>query len=253
MRSPNACRPCSTISTSISSSPTRQSRRARWQPWMRPAPCLARLRPAARSRAGPPAALRRLGASRRRQPRLAVPRRAPSHGLAAWGRSAAPSNVVPRRGTSTASQPGRHLLETAADLPDSPMLDFPRAHPPPNAHWVGPLRDDAAESFAMPEDRLREDEGRWPSARWGRCKASGGLLRTIADSVAAAGLPAVITHGGLLSADEVAALPGNPLSPHGCRSGRCWRKPAWPWFMAERTACWTRWRPAPPGVVPLGL
>ncbi len=93
-----------------------------------------------------------------------------------------------------------------------PMLDFPRAHPPPNAHWVGPLRDDATESFAMPEDRLREDRRPLAFCSLGTLQGfRAGLLRTIADSVAAAGFRPVIAHGGLLSTAEVAALPGDPL------------------------------------------
>ncbi len=91
-------------------------------------------------------------------------------------------------------------------------LDWPRVAPPAGAHWVGPLRQDGPGLF-RPLDPLLLDDGR-PLAFCSLGTLQGfraGLLHTIADKVATAGFRPVIAHGGLLSADAAAALPGDPV------------------------------------------
>jgi zeaxanthin glucosyltransferase len=91
-------------------------------------------------------------------------------------------------------------------------LDWPRAHPPPHAHHVGPLRDGTAEAFAMPDNNALDDGRPLAFCSLGTLQGfRADLLRTIAASVAAAGLRPVIAHGGLLSDKEAALLQGDPV------------------------------------------
>ena len=86
-------------------------------------------------------------------------------------------------------------------------LDFPRAAPPPHAHWVGPLRDDESRRFAPQAD------GR-PLAfcSLGTLQGyRGDLFAAMAASLAMNGLRPVVAHGGLLSAQDAAALCGDPI------------------------------------------
>ncbi len=95
-------------------------------------------------------------------------------------------------------------------LPQS--LDWQRSSPPPQAHWVGPLRDGGPEPFGLPDDALVDDGRPLAFCSLGTLQGfRAGLLRTIAQSVAAAGFRPVIAHAGLLSAVEAAALPGDPI------------------------------------------
>jgi len=87
-------------------------------------------------------------------------------------------------------------------------LDFPRAVPPANAHWVGPLRDADASVFE------HRDDGR-PLAFCSLGTLQGhriDLFRSIAEAVAKQGLRPVIAHGGRLSPAQAATLPGDPIT-----------------------------------------
>ncbi len=91
-------------------------------------------------------------------------------------------------------------------------LDWPRAAPPPHAHWVGPLRDEAPEPFAMPEEALASDQRPLAFCSLGTLQGfRADLLRTMAASVAQAGFRPVVAHGGGLSCEEAATLPGEPI------------------------------------------
>ncbi len=126
------------------------------------------------------------------------------------------SRVIYRRAQSWGMQGVANLDTTFSrtlqffQLPRS--LDWPRTTPPTHAHWVGPLRDTGPEPFGLPEDACREDGRPLAFCSLGTMQGfRAGLLHTIAESVAAAGFRPVISHGGLLSADATAGLPGDPI------------------------------------------
>ena len=86
-------------------------------------------------------------------------------------------------------------------------LDFPREHLPQTFKYVGPLRvTDAGAAEVLPSDR--------PIALATLGTLQGGrknLFAAIAEACRRAGVRCVIAHGGRLSADAVAGLPGDPI------------------------------------------
>ena len=89
-------------------------------------------------------------------------------------------------------------------------FDFPRAELPNVFHYVGPLRGRAPRSVEFPWDRL---DGRpLVYASLGTLQNSREpLFRTFAEACRGLDVQLVISHGGGLTADEAAGLPGDPL------------------------------------------
>ncbi|RST32227.1 glycosyltransferase [Sphingomonas ginkgonis] len=86
-------------------------------------------------------------------------------------------------------------------------LDFPRDELPPRFHYGGPWRNPVEPWVDRPDDPLPLIFCSLGSLQGSR-KA---LFATMAAACAAVGARAVIGHGGGLTADEEAALPGDPL------------------------------------------
>jgi UDP:flavonoid glycosyltransferase YjiC (YdhE family) len=86
-------------------------------------------------------------------------------------------------------------------------LDYPRAALPPGFVYGGPWRADTGEEVVLPDD-----DRPLIFCSLGTLQGSRrALFATIAGACAAVGARAVIAHGGGLSADEEAGLPGDPL------------------------------------------
>jgi UDP:flavonoid glycosyltransferase YjiC (YdhE family) len=86
-------------------------------------------------------------------------------------------------------------------------LDYPRAALPPGFAYGGPWRTDMGEEVAIPDD-----DRPLIFCSLGTLQGSRrALFATIASACAAIGARAVIAHGGGLSAEEEAGLPGDPL------------------------------------------
>ena len=89
-------------------------------------------------------------------------------------------------------------------------FDFPRAALPTVFHYVGPLRGGALRPVEFPWDRL---DGRpLVYASLGTLQNTREpLFRTFAEACRGLDVQLVISHGGGLSEQEAAGLPGNPL------------------------------------------
>jgi zeaxanthin glucosyltransferase len=89
-------------------------------------------------------------------------------------------------------------------------FDFPRTALPPAFHYVGPLRGGLPRPIAFPWDRL---DGRpLAYASLGTLQNSREpLFRTFAEACRGLDVQLVISHGGGLTPDEAAGLPGDPL------------------------------------------
>lgn len=85
-------------------------------------------------------------------------------------------------------------------------LDYPRAQLPPQFHYGGPWRVPESAELALPEDRplIFCSLGSLQGSRRG-------LFAIMAEACAVIGARAVIGHGGGLSGEEEAGLPGDPL------------------------------------------
>jgi MGT family glycosyltransferase len=88
-------------------------------------------------------------------------------------------------------------------------IDLPRQELPPSFHYLGPFRSTAEEPFELPSGLNKAplvycSLGTLQGSRFG-------LFRNIAAACADLGLNLIITHGGLLSAAEAAALPRAPM------------------------------------------
>lgn len=88
-------------------------------------------------------------------------------------------------------------------------LDFPRRALPGTFHYVGPLRRPTGDPTpAAPGLERPYVFASLGSLQGGRL----GLLRTIAEAVRRAGLRLILAHGGRLSAEEAAGLPGDTVA-----------------------------------------
>lgn len=86
-------------------------------------------------------------------------------------------------------------------------LDYPRKCLPPNFHYGGPWRAASSPAVDVPIDARP-----LVFCSLGTLQGSRrALFATMAEACAAIGARAVIAHGGGLRAEEVAALPGDPL------------------------------------------
>lgn len=97
-------------------------------------------------------------------------------------------------------------LLTVAQCP--PGLDFPRSLPSPPIAWCGPFRSRTIEHVDLPDDDRR------PLVFCSLGTLQGGryaMFHTIAAVCAELGARAVIAHCGLLTDEQVRALPGDPL------------------------------------------
>jgi zeaxanthin glucosyltransferase len=86
-------------------------------------------------------------------------------------------------------------------------FDFPRHALPPGFHYTGPLREPDESEFTPPARDRPLVFVSLGTLQGNRLE----LFRIIAEACAGLGLTCVITHGGRLSADQAASLPGEPL------------------------------------------
>jgi zeaxanthin glucosyltransferase len=89
-------------------------------------------------------------------------------------------------------------------------FDFPRSALPPHFHYVGPLRQPAAQAHSFPFERLQQDKP-LVYASLGSLMQNREVFYCIASACKGLDIQLVLTHGGGLTEQEAAALPGSPL------------------------------------------
>lgn len=88
-----------------------------------------------------------------------------------------------------------------------PGLDYPRPAPAPHIHRLGPFRRARQEDFPLPYDPRPLVFCSLGTLQGGRAD----IFEAVAEAADALGLRLLIAHGGLLSPEQAAALPGHPL------------------------------------------
>jgi MGT family glycosyltransferase len=111
--------------------------------------------------------------------------------------------LKPRRRIEDCFSPSLQVAQAVAGI------DFPRQELPFGFHYLGPFRNAVEEPFDLPSGLKKAplvycSLGTLQGSRFG-------LFRNIAAACADLGLNLIITHGGRLSRDEAAALPGAPM------------------------------------------
>jgi MGT family glycosyltransferase len=111
--------------------------------------------------------------------------------------------LKPRRRIEECFSPRLQVAQAVAGI------DFPRQELPPSFHYLGPFRGAAEEPFELPSGLEKAplvycSLGTLQGSRFG-------LFRNIAAACADLGLNLILTHGGKLSAEEAASLPGAPM------------------------------------------
>jgi zeaxanthin glucosyltransferase len=91
-----------------------------------------------------------------------------------------------------------------------PGFDFPRKSLPASFHYAGPFRNSSPQSVSFPYERLTGAPLVYTSlGTLQNTKAE--VFRTIAAACEGLDIQLVLSHGGGLSEDAIATLPGNPL------------------------------------------
>lgn len=88
-----------------------------------------------------------------------------------------------------------------------PGLDYPRTALAPNIHRLGPFRRAGQEAFPLPFDPRPLVFCSLGTLQGGRAD----IFAAVAEAADALGLRLLIAHGGLLSPEQAAALPGHPM------------------------------------------
>jgi hypothetical protein len=90
---------------------------------------------------------------------------------------------------------------------------------PESFHYLGPVQ---AGPRGGVEAASRATNGRSPSARSARSQGSrASIFRKVAEASDRLGLRLVLAHGGRLPPEDIARLPGEPLSTISCPSAQC--------------------------------
>ncbi|MCD8489436.1 MAG: glycosyltransferase [Desertifilum sp.] len=110
--------------------------------------------------------------------------------------------------------PYPHIYASQATLAhisqQPPAFDFPIPHLPSHFHYTGPLRNPSPQNVPFPYERLTGQPLIYASlGSVQNTKAD--LFRAIAQACQGLDVQLMITHGGGMSSEAVASLPGSPL------------------------------------------
>ena len=117
-------------------------------------------------------------------------------------RHAAHFGLAPRRRADQCLSPLLQISQAVAGL------DFPRRALPPAFHYLGPFRDPDIAGWTLPD---ADDRPLVYCSLGTLMGARVGVFRRIAAVCRDLGLRLLLVHCGLLSSEQVAALPGDPL------------------------------------------